>query len=109
MVSIYIYICKKITEEREEKAKERAELCIYVYVLIDYLSLYIQRSRSMTGARAERNEFLLLHEFHRQKYICPDKQFAKISAPEQLDPEFDADEGKKRTNFLYTANIHHFN
>ncbi|KAI9303501.1 DNA polymerase family B-domain-containing protein [Cunninghamella echinulata] len=55
-------------------------------------------ARTITGARAERNEFLLLHEFHRQKYICPDKSF-NFKSQEALDAiEQDGDNGNKNNN-----------
>ncbi|KAK5665249.1 DNA-directed DNA polymerase alpha catalytic subunit pol1 [Batrachochytrium dendrobatidis] len=42
-------------------------------------------SRSLTGARAERNEYLLLHEFHDRKYITPDKVYSNRVVSNQLD------------------------
>jgi DNA polymerase alpha subunit A len=30
-------------------------------------------ARCLNGGRAERNDYILLHDFHRQKFICPDK------------------------------------
>ncbi|KAJ1906199.1 DNA-directed DNA polymerase alpha catalytic subunit pol1 [Coemansia sp. IMI 209127] len=40
-------------------------------------------SRTLMGARAERNEFLLLHEFYRNKFIRPDKFFGSQQRPQQ--------------------------
>lgn len=52
----------------------------------------------MNGGRAERNEYILLHEFHRLKYIRPDKQWGKKAAPVKVEQVEGGEGGESKTS-----------
>ena len=62
-------------------------------------------ARTLSGTRAERNEYILLHEFYRNKYICPDKVYGKGVTNKKLEDTAEnqdddaAEGGKKKDKF----------
>ncbi|KAL1842844.1 hypothetical protein VTJ49DRAFT_4011 [Mycothermus thermophilus] len=57
-------------------------------------------ARTLMGTRAERNEYILLHEFTKNKYICPDKQpFKGRARADEENQDDDGGDTKKKDKY----------
>ncbi|KAF2665566.1 DNA polymerase alpha catalytic subunit [Microthyrium microscopicum] len=56
-------------------------------------------ARTLSGTRAERNEYILLHEFNKNKFICPDKAWGKAKVKTEDEENEEGTDAKKKDKF----------